>query len=430
MSNEEGHVETEILDAVAAAAEALSGGEHTDGTMEQHGMAVDHLQPVHNPVQDHEDHPEAVGEEAIKEEQLPPTHHEQQPPVQQHGDHSEQHRHPQNAQDALSMTLEELTASLHEPPIEFDPNDSASMINAIKSLQHTQRQQTQIILSMRETIHDMQVAQQSKSAEDTTANAHTGDAATRIKSSVAKQWLKPSGRGRTSQFAAKYQTELITTQLQALPDQTSNTTDEHIDSIIYNKKNGEIPCWPVHRLKKWIEDDDLQKVRLHRSMKHTHVPIRIPRTDKNKEGRLICKLCSGGKCNRNTTWMCSTCEVPLCVDTVDGDATLTHHVLWHQCVDLREEHERCNTLLRERRIEKKRGGGNRGEEESNKRARLMDGMLHQGMHEGHVQLHEEQQEIHHEGNGTDIHGEEHVVQHHGQVVDLEPVNVHAGSQDV
>lgn len=430
--------ETEILDAVAAAAEVLTGAEHADEAMEQQHMSmpVDHL-PVHNPVQHNEEQPEAVSEEeAVKTERLSSAHHRQQP--EEH-DEDQREAHQEEMQHVINMTLEELNASLHEPPIDFDSNDSTSMLNAIKALQHTQRQQTGIILAMREMIHELQMDQSSKPAEyaaaGAAANAHTeGGSAAQLKSSAAKQRQKlPLG----TPYPIKYQAALIATQLQSsLPDEghppVFDTTDEHIDSIIHNKKNGEMPCWPAHRLKKWIEEEDLQKIRLHRSVKYAHVPVRIPRTDKNKEGRLICKLCSGGKCNRNTTWMCSTCEVPLCVDTVDGDMHLTHHVLWHRCVDLREEHERCNALLRERRMEKKRGGGIRIEERPSKRERLMGGVLHR-VHEGQYlhQQHEEQHDMHTEGeHGAGVHEEEHEMQEHEQVVDMEPVNVHVGPEHV
>lgn len=132
--------------------------------------------------------------------------------------------------------------------------------------------------------------------------------------------------------------------------------------------------------------------------------------------------------------MCSTCEVPLCVDTVDGDATFTHHLLWHRCLDLREESERCNTLLRERRLEKKRGSIGGGEEgQEIKRGRIMDGVLHQEdimmqhhEHHGHVQHHQ-----HHEEHASEMmqHGHhesghgEHSVQYHDDGLNVEPVNV-------
>ena len=56
-----------------------------------------------------------------------------------HEEHAEQHaHHPQDAQEVLAMTFEELNASLQEPPVDFDPTDSASMLNTVKQLQHTQ----------------------------------------------------------------------------------------------------------------------------------------------------------------------------------------------------------------------------------------------------------------------------------------------------
>ena len=306
----------------------------------------------------------------------------------------------QATDDAEAHLLHALNASLHEPPLDFDPNDSASILSAIKQLQHTQRQQSQMILAMRDMVQHLSANQ-----------AKTDDHCSAKNQNIAASHTQRPVSHRTN---AKYQTELITAQLQSLDNGVQcATTDEEIDNIIHQKK-AHNQQWPVHRLKKWIEEQDLQKIRLHRSLKYNHVPVRIARNDKNKEGRLICKLCSGGKCNRNTTWMCSTCEVPLCIDAVDGDSSLTHHVLWHRALHLRVEHEKCNTLLKERRLEKKRGtdkGVVDGGRIKRERLDLMDGIMvpeagvvHEDMHViNHGDAIHHNESAHNEG---DIHGNE------------------------
>ena len=74
----------------------------------------------------------------------------------------------------------------------------------------------------------------------------------------------------------------------------------------------------------------------------------------NKEGRLICRLCSGKNMNRNTSWMCNTCIVPLCIDIIDGNNPQSScFAKWHTCIDLVRENQILNGELREKRTMKK-----------------------------------------------------------------------------
>lgn len=410
MSQPDPVVETEIIDAAAAAVEALDNAnpnEESNATAGQHVPM--HLPPaVHNPVQDPQQSTEADATQTKLEEE-------------HRSESAEQLYHPQDMHDAVNIAFEALNASLHEPPVHFDPNEPESMLAAIKQLQHTQRQQTHLILTMRDMLHDVSI-NQSKLAECHEVSSDT------TKPIAPKQstWQKsPQSSGARMPPSTKYQTQLIAAQMQSLEHEPCSTTDEEIDAILDHKRSHN-QSWPVHRLKKWIEEEDLHKIRMHRSLKYNHVPIRLPRTDKNKEGRLICKLCSGGKCNRNTTWMCSTCEVPLCIDTIDGDQTLTHHVLWHRSLDLRGEHERCNALLRERRLEKKRGAQseNGGQTKRERSENNMDDMMVREMHHGEEMQHHEEQ------HGNDAH---HVPgMHHGEVHenDLNHDEIHHMDQHV
>lgn len=142
------------------------------------------------------------------------------------------------------------------------------------------------------------------------------------------------------------------------------TDDEEIEEIIETRKAA--GTWPLKRNfnKSFTKEVDLVKIRFHTSDKHSHKPVRIPKVEKadgsygggNKEGRLICRLCSGGKVNRNTSWMCQTCCVPLCVD-YQGSPDHSCHYRWHSCDDLIKQHEIVNGVLKSKRESKKRNGG-------------------------------------------------------------------------
>lgn len=142
------------------------------------------------------------------------------------------------------------------------------------------------------------------------------------------------------------------------------TEDTEVDEIINTRITAK--TWPLKRnfCKSFSKEVDLMKIRFHNSDKHTHKPVRIPKVVQgdgtygagNKEGRLICRLCSGGQVNRNTSWMCSTCCVPLCVD-YQGSPDLSCHYKWHSCDDLMKQHELMNNELRNKRDARKRSGG-------------------------------------------------------------------------
>jgi hypothetical protein len=127
------------------------------------------------------------------------------------------------------------------------------------------------------------------------------------------------------------------------------TTDEEIDDIIARRKQANE--WPI-RQKTYLAfstNIELLKIRFHHSEKYNHVPVRICNT-KGKDNRSRCKLCmsynkkaSKGS-GRNTSWMCSTCEVPLCVKCLvgeEGDVRRTHHARWHMVRDLASENMLC-----------------------------------------------------------------------------------------
>ena len=137
--------------------------------------------------------------------------------------------------------------------------------------------------------------------------------------------------------------------------------DAEIDRIIEARKNRKV--WPLKRkyCSSFSQEVDLLKIRFHNSAKHTHMAIRIPKVENNgegglgnKEGRLICRLCSGKTINRNTSWFCATCLVPLCVDIQNGDSQSSCHARWHGVQDLVAVNATLNAALKEKRESKKR----------------------------------------------------------------------------
>ena len=135
------------------------------------------------------------------------------------------------------------------------------------------------------------------------------------------------------------------------------STDEEIDEIIARRKsNGE---WPV-RNKTYLAfttNQELLKIRFHHSEKYNHIPVRID-SSSCKDSRARCKLCmaynrtASKGCGRNTSWMCSTCEVPLCVKCLigeDDDVMKTHHARWHIARDLVAENDLCHREVIESR---------------------------------------------------------------------------------
>lgn len=143
------------------------------------------------------------------------------------------------------------------------------------------------------------------------------------------------------------------------------TSDDDIDAIIESRTQRSL--WPLKRryCTHFTHDADLVRVRFHVSDRYGHVSVRISKINNNndpeghyglgnKEGRLICRLCSGKTMNRNTSWMCATCVVPLCVDVSNGDRESSCHARWHKCLDLVALNETLNSSLRERRTSRKR----------------------------------------------------------------------------
>lgn len=221
---------------------------------------------------------------------------------------------------------------------------------SIQQLQAQQHEQAMIIQSMQATIANLSNRQ--VQLEEEIACLQGG------------QWIVKPKRTKTGRLPSKQQeveTETLLTVGGGLG--VNNYADAEIDRIIEARKQRK--AWPLKRkyCPAFSQEVDLVKIRCHKTPKHHHNAIRIPKVEKsedspngigNKEGRLICRLCSGKTCNRNTSWMCATCLVPLCVDIVNGDSESSCHARWHGCQDLVAVNEQLNATLRERRELKKR----------------------------------------------------------------------------
>ena len=75
----------------------------------------------------------------------------------------------------------------------------------------------------------------------------------------------------------------------------------------------------------------------------------IPKTDENKEGWVICTLCTKGRIHLTTSKRCSTCLNPLCTKRfkTENQNSNSHFTKWHTVVDLVREHKRCWEKLAE-----------------------------------------------------------------------------------
>ena len=131
-----------------------------------------------------------------------------------------------------------------------------------------------------------------------------------------------------------------------------------IPSCRFSLPNRRKNQWPVktNAVTCFTKDADLTKIRFHHSNRYQHIPIRIPKTEKNKDGTKPCKLCSEGKIRRKTTWMCAVCETPLCTKPLVGEdpSVPTHFALWHSEKDLLPAHKRCFEELKGGRESRKK----------------------------------------------------------------------------
>lgn len=232
---------------------------------------------------------------------------------------------------------------------------------SVQQLQAQQVHQAELISNMQSTINAMS-AKQTELEEE-------------IKGLKGGKWVvkaepKRVRRGGSSTTGAAAPSSSGTAQQTVLAvgnasgGMIGTTDDDEVDAIIEMRK--EKNTWPLARkyCSSFTNEIDLLKIRMHKSDRHRHVSTRIPRIDSkpedgsrvlgNKEGRLICRLCSGKTINRNTSYLCSTCCVPLCQDYEDNKPETSCHARWHACQDLVSVHATLNAALREKRESRKR----------------------------------------------------------------------------
>ncbi|KAL3802529.1 hypothetical protein HJC23_012548 [Cyclotella cryptica] len=282
--------------------------------------------------------------------------------------------------EQAAVAVEEETAAIEESEpdgIAFDHNDSKALIQCIRGLQEGQTQQTQLIQKLHKTVLNTRTIIN----ELILTQNELKDEIEKLKSSTTTTIGSPATTVATCENCHKAVTLVGSTSSHSSalpplkPTTTANITtatannnnnptpDEEIDAIIEarQRKNQ----WPVKHstLNCFSVQQDLVKLRFHHSEKYQHIPVRIPKTDKNKDGTKPCKLCSEGKVRRKTTWMCATCEVPLCTRPLmgeepssgEGGGITTHHARWHTARDLVAEHLKVHASLKEGRESRKRG---------------------------------------------------------------------------
>lgn len=123
-----------------------------------------------------------------------------------------------------------------------------------------------------------------------------------------------------------------------------------------------------HRLRHFHKDKDgwLQKLRKHKSMAIHHTATRLGASKSGSDARLTCSLCSKKNPKRQTRYKCATCEVPLCLNSVeDGEEdesvadrdirvkAKSCYVLWHETEDLQAEHAKQHQRLLDAKSKKR-----------------------------------------------------------------------------
>ncbi|KAL7430432.1 hypothetical protein ACHAXH_001463 [Discostella pseudostelligera] len=269
------------------------------------------------------------------------------------------------------------------------------------------------ILELEGVIHEMK--QDICSDDGRGAGAGNGEANPPLPTTTTTSSVQPNDNQTSSKLVTDNLAIDEGTPSSTPPTTTTNiaTSDDEISNILTSRQERNL--WPLKRkyCTSFSRENDLMKLRFHNSELYSHKTVRIPKqpgtsassssasatvagttaavgsqadggndalattsssstgnnnniyygTLGNKEGRLICRLCSGKTMNRNTSWMCSTCIVPLCIDIVDGDPLSSCFAKWHTCQDLVMENYVLNGELREKRSMKKQrtSGGGAGE---------------------------------------------------------------------
>ena len=114
----------------------------------------------------------------------------------------------------------------------------------------------------------------------------------------------------SSQSALRTPAVAPTTQVASVAAAIATADDAKIDEIIGGRKQkGKWPV-PYDRVNKFTKCNELKRICFYKSVKHCHGIESIPKTDNNKEGRLLYALYATDKTHCLTTKRCSTCLIP------------------------------------------------------------------------------------------------------------------------
>ena len=295
----------------------------------------------------------AADEHEQQQEQQQKQKQEQEPEPEQEQQQEQQHQQQQQHEETPS----DLPPYPPEEP--QDAVDAAAMSAAaveaaegMRMLRDRQDEQARLLASMQSRIDELENEVRWLVRADPTRRTATAAASAATTPRNGGEDRETPGAGTYPDVAAPSGTDDCA---------TAAASDGEIDAIIESRTKRKL--WPLKRryCTSFTHEADLVRVRFHVSDRHGHTPVRIPKVDKNegyglgnREGRLICRLCSGKTMNRNTSWMCATCVVPLCVDVSNGDPGSSCHARWHGCRDLVELNAALNSSLRERRTSRKR----------------------------------------------------------------------------
>jgi hypothetical protein len=297
------------------------------------------------------DTPTPAADEQQQEQQK-----EQEQQEQEEQQEQQQEQDQQQQQEQHGETPSDLPPYPPEEPqyaVDAAATSAAAMpvetAEGMRILRDRQDEQARLFASMQSRIDDLENEVRSLVRAGPTRRTDTAAAAS---AAAAAATTMPHDGGEDHELPGA-ETYLAVSSPSGIDDgATAAASDDDIDAIIESRTKRKL--WPLKRryCSSFTHEADLVRVRFHVSDRHGHLPVRIPKVDKNegyglgnREGRLICRLCSGKTMNRNTSWMCATCVVPLCVDISNGDPGSSCHARWHGCRDLVELNASLNSSL-------------------------------------------------------------------------------------
>ena len=144
--------------------------------------------------------------------------------------------------------------------------------------------------------------------------------------------------------------------LRSTPPDADTDVDDFLQNTIDDLKH--VGKWPIkwNRVEKFSNDHGLCCLQRHKSALFTHLPLKTPTiaTNTNVHKKVACSFCTSSSCKRDTTHLCGTCMVPLCMvpqKNIHGKSVgESCFVKWHECPSV-DELRRHNKLQMNRLIE-------------------------------------------------------------------------------